>query len=76
MTSTRMLTLFYTIQVVSNMCTKFRILAAVADEKSLMKNFIGEKEKWKKGNDKHKYADSLIHNTASHTQCLYQISKS
>ena len=29
-----------------------------------------------KGNDKHEDADSVLHNTTSHTQCLYQISKS
>ena len=43
----------------------------------MTKNFIGEKERWaNKGNDKHEDADSLLHNTRSHTQCLYQISKS
>ena len=37
-------------------------------------NLIGEKEKWK---DKEKEeADFLLHNTTSHTQFLYQISKS
>ena len=41
------------------------------------KNFIGEKEKrTNKGNDKHENADSVLYNTSSHTQCLYQISKS
>ena len=54
-----------------------KILGTVVPEKSLTKNFIGEKEKWtNKGNDKHEDADSVLHNTASHTQCLYQISKS
>ena len=52
-------------------------LDAVVPKKSLTKNFIGEKEKWtNKGNDKHENADSVLHNTSSHTQCLYQISKS
>ena len=37
----------------------------------------GEKEKWtNKGNDKQEEADSLLHKTTSHTQHLYQISKS
>ena len=40
-------------------------------EKSLTEGFIASK-----GNDKHEDADSLLHNTTSHTQCLYQISKS
>ena len=62
----------------------FKILDAVVPAKSLMENFIGEKKKkWtNKGNDKHEDADnyedadSLLHNTTYHTQCLYQISKS
>ena len=29
-----------------------------------------------KGNDKQQHADSVLHNTKSHTQHLYQISKS
>ena len=38
---------------------------------------IGEEEKWtNKGNDKQEEADSLSHNTQSHTQHLYQTSKS
>ena len=36
-----------------------------------------KKEKWtNKEKDKPEDADSLLHNTTSHTQCLYQISKS
>ena len=39
--------------------------------------FTGEKEKWtNKGNDKQEETDSLLYNTTSHTQHLYQISKS
>ena len=54
----------------------FKILVAVVPEKSLTKNVTGGKEKWtNKLNDKHKDADSLLHNTTSHIQCLYQISK-
>ena len=53
----------------------FKILGAVVPEKSSTKNFTGEKEKWtNKGNVKHEDADSVLHNTTSHTQCLYQIS--
>ena len=45
----------------------FQTLGAVVPE-NLTKNFIGEKEKWtNKGSDKHKDADSLLHNTTSHT---------
>ena len=36
--------------------------------RNLTKNFIGEKEKWiNKGNYKHEDADSVLHNTTSHT---------
>ena len=56
---------------------KFKILCAVVPEKSLTKNFIGEKEKWTiKRDNKHEEDDSVLHSTTSHTQCLYQISKS
>ena len=55
----------------------FKILGEAVAEKSVTKNFIWEKEKWtNKGNDKHENAESLLHNTSNHTQCLYQISKS
>ena len=54
----------------------FKILVAVGPKKSLTKNSIGEKEKWKNiGNNKHEDADCVLHNTTSHIQCLYQISK-
>ena len=56
----------------------FKNLGAVVPENSLTKKIIGEKEKkWtNKGNDKHGDADSVLHNTTSYIQCLYQISKS
>ena len=48
-------------------------------DKSVMKNFIGEKEKWI-NKEKDKYEDAvavaLLHRKASHTQRLYEISKS
>ena len=51
-------------------------LALLGAEKFLTENFIGVKEKWiNKGNDKHEDADSRLHNTKSHTQCLYKISR-
>ena len=54
-----------------------KTLAVIGAENSMMKSFIGEKEKWaNKGNDMQQHADSLSHNTTSHTQHLYQISKS
>ena len=38
-------------------------LALIGTGKSLRQNFIGEKENWpNKRNDKHEYADSLLHN--------------
>ena len=50
-------------------------LAVIRAENSVMKSFIGEKEKWtNKGNDKQQHADCLLHNTTTHTQHLYQIS--
>ena len=46
-------------------------------EKIVAENLLGEKEKCtNKGNDKQQHADSLLHNTPSHTQHLYQTSKS
>ena len=54
-----------------------KTLAVIRAENSETKSSIGEKEKWtNKGNDKQQKADSLLHNTTSHTQHLYQISKS
>ena len=54
-----------------------KTLAVIGAENSVTKSFIGEKEKWiNKGNDKQQHADSLSHNTTSHTQHLYQVSKS
>ena len=56
---------------------KLRDSVSVGAEKSVTENLIGKKEKWtNKGNDKQQEADSLLHNTSSHTQYLYQISKS
>ena len=57
--------------------SKFEDSGCNRTENSVTKCFIGEKEKWtNKGNDKQQHADSLLHNTTSHTQHLYQISKS
>ena len=54
-----------------------KTLAVIGAENSVTKSFIGEKEEWiNKGNDKQQEADSLLHNTTSHTQHLNQISKS
>ena len=52
-------------------------LALIEAKKFVTENLLGEKEKWtNKANDKQQHADSLFHNTTSHTQHLYQISKS
>ena len=61
-----------------SMCIRnLKTLALIEAEKSVIENLIGEKEKWtNKGNGKHPEADSLLHNATSHTQHLYQISKS
>ena len=54
-----------------------KTLALIEAEKSVTEIFIGEKEKWtNNGNDMQEEADSLLNNTTSYTQCLYQISKS
>ena len=46
-------------------------------EKSVIENFVREKEKWtNKGTDRQYVADSLIHSTTVHYQALYQISRS
>ena len=67
-----MLILPYTIQVIPNICTNFKILVAVTAEKSLTKNFIGEKEKWtNKQNGINEYVHTLLNSTTSHAQCLY-----
>ena len=53
-----------------------KTLAPIGAEKSVTEILIGEKEKkTNKGNGKQEEADSLLHNTTSHTQHLYQISK-
>ena len=56
---------------------KLKTLALIEAEKSVTENLNEEKEKWtNKGNGKNQEADSLLHNAKSHTQHLYQISKS
>ena len=67
-------------QYTSTLCRCIQNLktpALIGAEKSVRNNVIGEKEKWtNKMNDKHEDADSLLHDTRSHSQCLYKISKS
>ena len=60
------------------MCLQnLQTLALIEAEKTVPKIFIGQKEKWKtKGNGKNENADSLLHDTTNHTQCLYKMSKS
>ena len=60
------------------MCIRnLKTLALIEAEKSVTENLISEKEKWtNKGNDKQEEAYSLLHNATSHTQHLYQVSKS
>ena len=54
-----------------------KTLAPIGAEISVTEIFIGERERWtNKWNDKQEEADSLLHNTTSHTQHFYQISKS
>ena len=51
------------------MCIQnLKTLALIQEEKFVAENFLGEKEKWtNEGNDKQQHADSLLHNTTSHT---------
>ena len=57
---------------------KFWWLALIGAEKLVMKNFIRVKEKWTifLGNNKDEEADSVLYNTTSCSQFLYQISNS
>ena len=51
-------------------------LALIEAENFVTENLLGEKEKWtNKGNDKLQHAESLLHNTRSHNQHLYQIQR-
>ena len=61
-----------------SMCIhNLKTLALIEAKKFVTENLLGEKENWtNKENDKPQHADSLLHNTRSHTQHLYQISKS
>ena len=74
----RMLNLFYMIQpLMSDVCTKFQNPRCSSFLENFAKTFIRVKEKWiNTGNDKHKDADSVLHDTSSGTRSLYQISKS
>ena len=56
---------------------KLKTLALIEAKKLETEIFFGEKGKWTdKGNDKQQHADSLFHNTTSHTQHLDQMSQS
>ena len=60
------------------MCIQnLKTMALTKAKQFVTETMLGEKEKWRnKGNDKQQHAASLLHNTTSHTQHLYQISKS
>ena len=66
----RILAFFPTIYLAPLKCIQnLKTLAVIGAENSVTKCFIGEKEKWtNKGNDKQQHADSLLHNTTSHTK--------
>ena len=56
-----------------NVYKNLKTLGLIKAKKSATETLLGEKEKWtNKGNDKQQHADSLLHNTTSHTQHLYQ----
>ena len=61
-----------------SMCIQnLKTLVLIEAKNFVTENLLGEKKKWtNKGNDKQQNADSLFHNTTSHIQHLYQISKS
>ena len=60
------------------MCIQnLKTLAIIEAKKFVTENLFGDKEKLtNKANDKQQYADSLLHDTTSHTKHLYQVSKS
>ena len=60
------------------MCIQnLKTLVLTESKKFVTENLFGDKEKWtNKGNDKQQHADSLLHDTTSHTQHLYEVSKS
>ena len=59
------------------MCIQnLKTLALIEAKKFVTENLLEEKEKrTNKGNDMQEKADSLLHDTTSHTQYLYQVSK-
>ena len=60
-----------------NIYTNLKTLALIEAKKFVTENLLGEKEKrTNKEIAKQEKADSFLHNTTSHTQHLYQISKS
>ena len=65
----------YTWQL-SRCIQNLKTLALIEAEKLVIEIFIGENKWTNNGNDKQEEADSLLHNTTSYTQRLYQISKS
>ena len=59
------------------MYKNLKTLALIEVEKFVTENLLGEKENWTNNwNDKQQQADSLLNNATSHTQHLYQVSKS
>ena len=77
MISMRTLFFSYTIQeIIPNVYTKFQNPRWSRSWEIFDERFYWRKEKWtNKGNDKHEDADSFLHDTSDHTQCLYQNSK-
>ena len=60
-----------------SVCAKFEDSSSHSTwEISVTKTFIGKKETWTTKENKNEDAYSLLYNTNSCTQCLYQISKS
>ena len=73
----RKLILSYMIQqVIPNVFTKFQNPRGSSSWEIFDKVLLERKKKWtNKGNDKYEDAESVLHNTTCHNQCLYQISK-
>ena len=67
------LVLFLIIHLLSSSCIQnFKTLSKKEAEKSVIENFVREKEKWtNKGTDMQYVADFLIHSTTVHYQALY-----
>ena len=64
--------------MLSSLCIQnLKTMSKKEAEKSVIENFVREKEKWtNEGTDKQYVTDSFIHSKTVHYKALYQISRS